>query len=299
MFSWVRDQNLKSGSAISQVFISPFGKPAVVLGDHREIRDLLLHRSQDFDRSFFVKDLFRPLAGNVQITLETGPRWKKTRRIAQDTMAPKFLNGVVAPNIYKSCLKFVELWNMKSQIANGRPFNAEADFFHTTLDGVIDFTFGTEFPYNAVGSQLQGLSDLSKAEFDTESGMDTPISFPEFGIGEELESMTKLIGQMDEVQKSGMPPLKWAYLKRTARYKKWQKTKDDCIRREVKIAAERLEQPSSVSTEAPARNALDLVVRRELALAQKENRPPNYFSEPIQSEVSTNRSQRNDQIASR
>jgi hypothetical protein len=286
LFLWIREQNLKSRSVMNQLFISPFGKPVVVVADHREARDLLMHRSQDFDRSNYVRDMFRPLVGNGQITLATGPHWKKTRRIAQDTMAPKFLNGVAAPNIYNSCLRFVQLWNMKAQLANGRPFEAEADFFHATLDGVLAFTFGSTYPHTATGPQLEGISALPLADFNTGSDRNAPIEFPQFGIGEELDAMTKLVGEMDQVQKSGMPQVQWHFVKRTARFRRWQKMKNECIRREVTKAAERFKETSSISAEAEARNGVDLIVNRETAMATRENRAPDYFSEVIQAEVS-------------
>jgi hypothetical protein len=257
----------------------------VVVADHREIRDFLLHRSQEFERSQFVMDLLRPLVGNGQITLPTGPRWKKTRRVAQDTMAPKFLHGMAAPNIYNSCLQFVELWNMKAELANGRPFHAEEDFFHVTLDGVIAFTFGSTYPYTASGPQLDGISLLRSPDISASSDVDMPVRFPQFDIADELDAMTNLVAEMDQVQKMGIPQLQWLFTKRTRRFRRWQNLKDGCIRREITKAVERFKQMDNNLAELSARNGIDLIVNRETVSATKENRAPDYFSEVILAEV--------------
>ncbi|KAJ6789995.1 hypothetical protein PWT90_07586 [Aphanocladium album] len=285
VFLWFRDQNLQCGSVINQIFITPFGKPVVMVADAHETRDILVKRGADFDRSTLVRNLLRPIIGQGQITFKTGPAWKSNRRLSQDTMSSRFLRNVAAPNIYASCLQFVELWKQKARLANDRPFNAEEDIFHATLDAVTAFTFGSQYPHRAIQPKLADLKGLSINDIKYGSSVDEPVEFLHCEIDEELRNMVGLIREGEIVQAMGLQDLGWIFEKRTRRYKALEKAKVGYIGREISKALDRMKNLDETTAEETARHGVDLMVNRERIMAAKENRQPNYFGETIRAEV--------------
>lgn len=285
LYVWFRDQNQRSGSVMHQVFMVPFGPPAIILADAREARDMLVHRGADFDRSYHVRNLLRPLIGPAQITLPTGPDWKRLRRLGQDTMSARFLNGVAAPNIHASCEQFVALWRCKAALAAGRPFDAEMDMFHTALDGVMAFTFGAEYPDRAIQPQLEVLQTLVPENIQREEDMDAAVIFPHTEIPSDLESIIQLVERLEVVQAGGLQQIGWFFEKMTKRFKTLQKTKDALIQREITTALEKLAAADEITSEDSARHGVDLILNRERIMAGKEKRQPDYFGESVRAEV--------------
>ena len=205
LFLWMCDQNLKMRSPISQIFITPLGKPWVLLADPRESRDIQVNRGKDFDRSWFAIDAFTPLIGKAMFTLKTGPEWKWHRRLTQDTMTPNFLRETASPNIYASSLRFIKLWNIKTQLSKGRPFSAESDLFYATTDGVLAFTFGSDFPHSAIKPQLAAIKGTSDGDLKVMDGVNEPVNFPAVKPAEEITSLLGLIKTMEIVQGKPLP----------------------------------------------------------------------------------------------
>lgn len=286
VYQWFRDQNLRAGVPMHQVFIRPLSRPAVILADPRESRDLLTHRSVDFDKSRYSRDLFRPILGNAQLTLPTGPVWKMHRRLSQDAMTPRFLHNVAAPNIHASCANFVALWEEKARLADGRPFDAGHDMYYAALDAVIAFTFGGDYPHRAVQPQLESLARLSPEYPQIGHDKNKPAVFPHAQIHEEVDSMIQICEGVDAIRGRGVPGIGWMLEKMTSRFKFLERMKNETIKRQVQLAVERMQRTDEAAVEDHARNGVDLIVNRERVMASKENRQPNYFSDPIQSEVS-------------
>jgi hypothetical protein len=201
-------------------------------------------------------------------------------------MTPNFLREVAAPNIYASSLRFVDLWNAKSQLSKGRPFSAESDLFYATTDGVLAFSFGSDFPHSAIKAQLAGIQRVSPEDLTFMDGSDEAVQFPVFNPAEEIASLLGLIKVMDKVSGRPLPWIQWFIAKRTASWKRMEKMKRECIRRNIEYAEERFIKHAKGAGEPPARNSVDLMVNREAKLAEKENRKPDFYSDVIRSEVS-------------
>jgi hypothetical protein len=93
---WYQAQFLKLGSPIIQVFISPLsGSPTVLLCDHREIRDILIKRHQDFDRGGREAKAFGQQMKEQFLSIKTPTaRFKFHKELMKDLMLPGFLNDV-------------------------------------------------------------------------------------------------------------------------------------------------------------------------------------------------------------
>jgi len=97
MRPWFTDQAHRHHSAITQIFLGPFAKPAILISDYREVNDILSHRDGvDFKRGKKV-DVFSGLLPHAHPAMETfDPRFKSSRDLVRDLMAPSFLNSVCA-----------------------------------------------------------------------------------------------------------------------------------------------------------------------------------------------------------
>ena len=74
---WFLEQAARHNSALVQIFLGPFAKPAVLLSDYREILDILTHRDADFKRGKKV-DVFH-CASAIIPERETGIGGLRTR----------------------------------------------------------------------------------------------------------------------------------------------------------------------------------------------------------------------------
>jgi len=95
MRPWFLEQARRHNSAITQIFLGPFAKPAILLSDYREVNDILSHRDAvDFKRGKKV-DVFSGILPHAHPAMETfDPRFKESRNLVRDLMAPSFLHTV-------------------------------------------------------------------------------------------------------------------------------------------------------------------------------------------------------------
>lgn len=93
--TWFLDQAHRHNSAITQVFLGPFSKAAVIVSDYREANDILSHRDVvDFKRGVKI-DAFRGILPHAFPAMESfDPDFRSSRNLARDLMTPSVLNAV-------------------------------------------------------------------------------------------------------------------------------------------------------------------------------------------------------------
>lgn len=92
---WFMEQCIRHKSPIVQLFLSPFGKPIVLVCDFREQQDVCLRRHREFDRSSLNKVVFGGVAPEHHISMKTAdPRFKGNKELLRDLMTPAFLHDV-------------------------------------------------------------------------------------------------------------------------------------------------------------------------------------------------------------
>ncbi|KAL4946454.1 hypothetical protein BDV06DRAFT_234057 [Aspergillus oleicola] len=244
--------------------------PMLVLGDFHETRDISIRRDKEFDRAHTLGNKVRGLAPNHHIHLKTTSTWIAQRQLIQDLMTPSFLYNIAGPVIHEHVCTMIELWRMKSTIAKGRPWHAADDINHIALDAVMAFSFGGMSKHNATQPTLEAVQTMMGVEMagsaDTHFNIDKPVSFPRENMDDVLQAILDLTETVGELQDNPLPPgLTWAYIMRRPRIRKATRT------------VERLHH----NKEKEVRSALEHMVRRESTLAEKEGRPPNYFSRTI------------------
>lgn len=284
MAGWIHKQAERSRSPVTQVFLKPFGLPSLLISDFREAQDVLLHRSKEFDRSGFTKELFYGVGRDHHITMKTGPEWKGRRRLLQDLMSPGFLNNVAAPSIYASSLNFLRLWELKADMAEGRPFSASKDIFCAALDAVLAFALGTEFEENATRAQVQLLQGLPAEELSKASRGDNPVGFPTASMGEAISGMLTLTRSVERVRSAASMRTRWWFIRREKAFQAAWKAKEDCLHEQLDKAVQARTQYQQKGDEW-VRSAVDHMVDREAHLSEKEGRRADYHSSAMVSEV--------------
>lgn len=103
---WVWGQPREHGTVISQAFLFPFRKPAVIVSDYREAMDICSRRTIEFDRGTRNKECVGITAPNFHFTMESrDPAFKQHRELLRDLMTPRFLQEVCfasEPCVYTS-----------------------------------------------------------------------------------------------------------------------------------------------------------------------------------------------------
>ncbi|KAK2614765.1 hypothetical protein N8I77_001567 [Diaporthe amygdali] len=284
-FDWMTAQGEKLNSPIVQLFLKPFSQPTVFITDPREAQDMVLRRAKDFDRSVFF------YVPNHHLVQPTNEKFRQGRRLLADTMATGFLNkarfdhgNVAAPTLRRHILNLMNLWRVKTQAAEGRPFGPAEDINHMALDSIWDVAFGSQLL--SLSTEIEFLKAISK--FDKPTANDQPIIFPKPIYNSAVLSMKVLTHALDVTVTSPMPKQTHWLLQLTPSYRQAKAHKDQLIRERLEDAKSRLlnlDDGQNISDFVHITCATDYMVRREAQAATKENRPPQYDSLSAQDEM--------------
>ncbi|KAL0930163.1 cytochrome p450 monooxygenase [Colletotrichum truncatum] len=286
-FAWMINQASRHGSPIVQFFLGPFSKPFLLITDFREGQDILMRR-KEFDRSDFTIATLSGEARIFHINLKTGPEWKAHRRLLQDLMTPKFLQGVAAPNIYKSSTRLLELWKMKAEIAAGKPFSAEQDIFYAALDAVFDFGFGNAVEDRALNPQIERISKLSVGELrklQNDAVDEISIAFPTAEIHPAFKATLESVENVAGVASSGFPKLAWWLIGLKPTVRRMRAIRDAFLKEQILGAAKRYECHGGGTNDDHVKSAIDLMVQREGTFAKKEERKPVFWGDTMRDET--------------
>lgn len=92
---WFLSQGAKHNSALTQIFMGPFAKPAVVISDYREVCDILVHRSElDFKRGKKGEVFAGIMPLHRTIYEMSDPIYKRSMELVRGLSAPSFLHEV-------------------------------------------------------------------------------------------------------------------------------------------------------------------------------------------------------------
>ncbi|CRG88185.1 Licodione synthase [Talaromyces islandicus] len=265
VFPWMCFQNIKLKSPIIQLFIKPLSKPWVIITDYKEAQDILTRRTKEFDRSPYFSDIFHGVMPNHHITMSsTDERFPANRKLIQGMMSPQFVNDILAPQVYSATEMLIEFWKVKSELAQGRPFDLRDDIIETLLDTISVSTFGLSRSHGAISAQLaflRGAPSLS----ETDPTTITPVEFP----------------------RTQRPPLIDAFITLTQSMvlpsmRRSKALKEAMISQQLTWALRRF---SGKGAEQTSTCVLDDIVRREIKLAEKEKRVPDCQSRTIFDEL--------------
>ncbi|KAM3418109.1 hypothetical protein BST61_g6314 [Cercospora zeina] len=294
LFNILHERAKELNTPIFQLFLQPLGRPWVVVVDPYEAHAIRTHRTQDFDRGRFFEQIFGNLLPEFHGHMPTGEKWKAHRRLVSDTMSARFLSDVATPRMWDSAMRLIELWKIKAKLAEGRSWSAGADVYKGALDIVWAATFGEE-----MGSARAQIEHLGKYEkLDGVDGSSSAaaaaaaaaaVTFPTAKDPEEFTCILDL-GEGLEIAVNSMWPktAHWLAMKFSPSLRKARTLKDEMITKQVRAAYakfSKLAQAGDSESNKHFRSALDLVVAREVQMANKEDRAFDATSKVLQDEL--------------
>ena len=281
-WSWLSQQNFKHQSPLVQVFTNPLSnKPFLVLADAREAQDVMLRRSEEFDRSSFSIDFIKGIVPKGMFTLKSGDVWRAHRALTKDLMTPAFLRTISGPAIFIRGLDLIDLWRTKARLADGKPFAAEQDIHYTALDAIFDAAFGTEDGVEILRARNNHLMQASKPTHDNPK--DSFVTFSEPVLPKTVTAINTLDDSTEYALASLMPTVAWKIMAWLPWYSKAWNEKEAMLSRFIEKSRDRIERKTTV--EQDHRCALDHIVARELGLATKTRRQPDFASRDFRDEV--------------
>lgn len=173
----------------------------------------------------------------------------------------------------------IDLWTLKTELAGGRPFDADRDIFDTAIDIINAAAFGLEDNFSTLKSQLDTLTPLSAAELPVKA--DGSVEFPHPPYGPEIAAIHELGLHIGEQFKSMLPRFAHFFAILTSRsLRRAFAIRDKFIHGEIEKALARYRSGND-----RMRSAMDHVLQREMNAAKKAGRPPVFHSPRIHDEV--------------
>ena len=261
---WFLEQATRHNSAITQVFLSPFAKPAVIVSDYREVYDILSHRDGlDFKRGKKA-DAFAGTLPHTFPAMETfDPLFKSSRDLARDLMMPSVLNSVNAPRIHDVSMSLLELCRLKAGLACGKPFDVADDVNEFGFDAILSAALGLGPDGGDVNRQIQHIT----------THQDRAVSHKEsivvFSRAKKSAKLSALQVEEDSLWKAFLMPFPKLY----------HSINDfrPSVRRAKRTMRAHIASQIANNLEVPGKQpecALDYVMQRELRAAEKAGRAP-------------------------
>ncbi|KAK4119550.1 cytochrome P450 [Parathielavia appendiculata] len=273
----------KLGTPIAQLLFPGIRKPLIILEDAREIEDIIVRRSKEFDRAPMAIDIFGPMFPRASLAQFTTPELKAQKRLWADVMNTEFLRKVAAPNIHKSTCELLELWRLKaSTVFKDRAFNVLDDFKNAALDAIWVAVVGeepgtTRYEIQKLRSQLDG----NGTTLDNNNNDNAARPIGSF-LKEQVAYLSNTIARNSN---SPSPRLAQKLETYTPRYRRFRRTVSGEMRRAMKKAVDRYQslEVSRLGDDAGIdKCAMDLVLRRQILQAKKAGVAP---SDPTQDEA--------------
>lgn len=276
---WLTSLTQRHNSPIIQAFIKPGSLPWVVVTDPYESQDILLRRTKEFDRSGFFGDLINGILPEQHIQfLSNDDRFKKNRALINHLMAPSFISQVSAPEVYQAASTMIKVWQLKCELAQGRPFAAHHDITFLALDSIFASSFGLPEAESNTIQRLELIQNWKPSSPDVlaKEKVDEPVPFPEeANVPEVFSAVLTLANSVTDTQLSPAPRLTSWVIRKFPYMRKATAIKDAYIQSKTEECIALIESSSSENTQQP-KSALHSVLLRERDLALKEGRSPNY-----------------------
>jgi hypothetical protein len=286
IWSFMTKQNIKHKSPIVQVFVRPDSThfrlgPWVSLCDARESYDILVRRTREFDRSPVLANFLRLVARTQHVMMPTGEQWKARRYLISDVITPNFLHSVTAVQLHSSLSNLCGLWKEKMRLAQGRPFSVVNDIFNSGLEAIWASTFGLGGSVIATLPQIQLLSLLKAIPLPT--GFDEPANVPVTPYPPEFAAIMTIVGTANETAKSLFPAMASWFISRTQPFKRALSIKEQIIADLISKTSTHFTTEKKPDLKVTC--AMDAILRRELIVAEKQSREPNFYSRDVIDEV--------------
>jgi cytochrome P450 len=243
----------------------------------------MARRTREFDRSNAFGDLLKSTVPHSMVHMPTNDAWRNQRRLAGDVMSPQFIQNVAAPQEEKAFTLLLKLWREKARLAQSRPFQTAEDIDALLLDIMFIVVFGTMT--GALEASAELLSNTSSL-MNMPASEDAPVHFPKVQQNEMHHAIETLALSSEIGIKSPLGvyhhnfALKWFPSLVAAR-----KVKERFMTERLNAAWKKFNQEEA--SEDDIQCAVDLLVSKEVKLAAKQKRAPEYDSRSVRDELLT------------
>nr|URT29634.1 AmpD [Beauveria felina] len=193
-------------------------------------------------------------------------------------MTTTFLNNRAGPAIYDKGLELMKLFELKMNLAKGRPFSVKKDFEYTSLDVMLAFAFGNNWVHTALGPQLDLVGKLKATDVESDKGLDQPVQFSTVPLVEFLNSVYEAPEIVEKTINSVMPKLQTWWWSKQSWYKHIFDEKERAMKEQIAIAIKNY-QSGHIET------GMEHMLMRGAARAQKEGREPDFGSKIYRDEM--------------
>ncbi|KAG5962299.1 hypothetical protein E4U58_003934 [Claviceps cyperi] len=270
----------RHNSPITQVFLSPFSKPFVILSDYYECYDILVRRTKEFDRASYHIDEFLPFMPDHRVAMmSSDPRLKANRELVKGLMSQGILSSN-APVIYEKARHLIGLWKTKMDAAQGRPFAALDDLRELSWELTSTLTFGFDEERSVLKRHRECLSSKGLSTSWTDAAR--IVCFERPPLAPELEALVMMSKYIQFTTSNFAPHLQVWVLKRT-KWRKYFQRKEKFLSDEINKSVERLFAISSDSSRR--KTVIDHLLERELVVAEKSGSRPNFHKSSIRDEA--------------
>ncbi|KKY38994.1 putative cytochrome p450 monooxygenase [Diaporthe ampelina] len=208
--------------------------------------------------------------GEFAARYKTNDAFKYRRHLKHDLMALTFLNNHVGPFVHRKGLELVRLLDMKIDLAQGRPFSIRHDYENVALDIVTHYEFGENMTLSAVRPQLELLSKRVHHRFATgPTDRDEPVELPEARLDPFLMAVDQAPAVLEKTTNSWVPKLSHWWWTHQSWYKNIFSHRGYVIPEQIAKAIRNYQR-------GKVNSALEHVIMREAAMAEKEGRSPQF-----------------------
>jgi hypothetical protein len=245
-------------------------------------QDIMMRRTKEFDKPDVISDIFLGMSPEFHARHTTGDAWRYQRKLVQDMVTPAFLNTIAAPQLHHSFMDLIDLWSEKARLSEGRPFTVKQDIYVTALEAAWAAIFGIEDMATVTRNQTALLS--SQGALALPASVDDEIEVPRASAPPVFRAVLELTDGIEHIIKSPVPRLASLWQRYSPSGRRHLAIKKRELANEVAKAEKRLKE--SEGKEERITNAVDHMLRKEKAGAEKAGRTPEYQSPIIIDEVS-------------
>lgn len=180
------------------------------------------------------------------------------------------------PIVYANVINLIKLWKFKAKIANGRPFRAIKDMESLTADSIFESAMGITGEDRNVDRTLKRLRSEDLSKFAS-GDADSVFPFPEYAPEGLLHTIVVIAEVTGRFPTAPVLRLHWPLNNLRPKVRRAHRERREIIQGYIDRAVEKRK------TEGPPANAttaLDILITRELANAEKAGRKPA-FKSPI------------------
>ncbi|KAK0641830.1 cytochrome P450 [Cercophora newfieldiana] len=266
---WFLELAGRHGSAISQVFLGPFAKPAIVVSDYREVKDILSHRDAvDFKRGLKTS-VFAGILPHSFAALETyDPGFKANRELMRDLMRPSTLSSLNAPHINRIAQDVVYIWRLKSRTSGPDSwFDVSKQIFYFCFDTIFTAALGLDEQDGVIKSERNTLDHMTRPLSETEA-IGKPPDIPIELQGSDAADKVLALGVVAKALANSFY-VPWPRL-----YHKLNKLRPS-VRRSWRTLQDHISSSiAKINPDTTPTVALEYLIQRERTAAAREGRQP-------------------------